>query len=297
MGSIFKRNNVDLHSYEAGNMMHPKLGFMQGRLTPMRKGVIQEFPTQNWQQEFLLASQNDINLIEWTIDREKIYKNPLMTEQGQLKILKLKQKTNMTINSLTADCCMQVPFWKITDAETRSDEIQIFKDLLLASSKMGIKIIVLPLVDNGSIENEENKIILRSIFEEVTDLLDKNNMKIACELDLAPGDVSNLLEYFSMEQIGVNYDIGNSAALGYSIYDEWEAYGHYIMNIHIKDRKFNGPTVRLGKGAANFSILRDCYKAHKYKGNWILQTARSSSCEDMAELLLNYKFTKSHLLC
>ena len=37
--------------------MNPKLGFMQGRLTPMNNGIIQEFPKANWEREFVEASQ------------------------------------------------------------------------------------------------------------------------------------------------------------------------------------------------------------------------------------------------
>lgn len=276
--------------------MNSKLGFMQGRLTPMNRGVIQEFPKTNWKQEFFQASQHSISLIEWTIDRDKIYENPLMTKQGRLTIAELKQRTNIRIESLTADCCMQIPFWKLRNPVERAVEVEIFRELINCCSKVGIEIIVLPLVDNGAIENKENKIILKSTFQELKDLLDNKNVKIACEIDLGPDDAFDLLEYFSMNQIGINYDIGNSAALGFSAYDEWKAYGKHILNIHIKDRYSRGATVRLGQGAANFFVVRDCHKAHGYQGNWILQTARSVSDSDLSELLINYTFAETHLL-
>ena len=36
--------------------------------------------------------------------------------------------------------------------------------------------------------------------------------------------------------IKVNYDSGNSASLGYSVTEEFAAYGNRIGSIHIKDR-------------------------------------------------------------
>ena len=34
----------------------------------------------------------------------------------------------------------------------------------------------------------------------------------------------------------VNYDTGNSAALGYDPDEEFKSYGHKITDLHIKDR-------------------------------------------------------------
>lgn len=276
--------------------MNPKLGFMQGRLTPMNNGIIQEFPKANWEREFVEASQVGIRLLEWTIDRDQIFENPLMTKQGREKILELKNRTNIRIESLTADCCMQVPFWKLKSAADRSAEIEIFRTLIECCSEVGIRTIVLPLVDNGSIQNKENKKILKSTFEELTELLQNKNIKIACETDMGPDEVNGLLNYFSSSEVGINYDLGNSAALGFCAYDEWEAYGKHIINIHIKDRLRGGSTVRLGHGDVNFPMVRECYNDHGYEGNWILQTARSDTEADLSELMINYNFSQSNLL-
>jgi len=46
---------------------------------------------------------------------------------------------------------------------------------------------------------------------------------------------------------GINYDVANSASLGFEIDSEFKNYGKYIYNIHIKDRLKNGKSVRLGE--------------------------------------------------
>ena len=38
------------------------------------------------------------------------------------------------------------------------------------------------------------------------------------------------------ETVGINYDIGNSAALGFDAGQEIDAYGGRIRNVHVKDR-------------------------------------------------------------
>ena len=92
---------------------------MQGRLSPIVDGKIQAFPWKNWQKEFQLASENNFKIIEWTIDQEKILENPLMTEDGKSEIKKLSKKFDIKIPSLTGDCFMQSPFWKLYGEEKK----------------------------------------------------------------------------------------------------------------------------------------------------------------------------------
>ena len=88
------------------------VGFMQGRLSPIINGKIQSFPWQNWKNEFLLAKNININLIEWTLDQDNLYENPIMSSKGHELITELKNKYSIIIETLTGDCFMQEPFWK-----------------------------------------------------------------------------------------------------------------------------------------------------------------------------------------
>ena len=47
--------------------------------------------------------------------------------------------------------------------------------------------------------------------------------------------------------------------------------------MHIKDRVFNGTTVPLGDGDTDFNSVFKSLKDIEYKGNFILQTARSDN--------------------
>ena len=38
-----------------------ELGIVQGRLTPTEKGKLQNFPNENWREEFLMASNLNLN--------------------------------------------------------------------------------------------------------------------------------------------------------------------------------------------------------------------------------------------
>ena len=55
--------------------------------------------------------------------------------------------------------------------------------------------------------------------------------------------------------ISINYDIGNSLALGYDFKEELNLYHNKISEVHIKDRKLNGPSVLIGTGLAKLKKL------------------------------------------
>ena len=57
------------------------IGFMQGRLCNPIDGCIQAFPWQDWKLEFPLAESIAISAMEWTLDYDQLYDNPLMTEE------------------------------------------------------------------------------------------------------------------------------------------------------------------------------------------------------------------------
>ena len=58
---------------------------MQGRLSPILDNKIQAFPEKYWQKEFLKIKKTGLNLIEWTLDYEKLNKNPLLSVIGKKK--------------------------------------------------------------------------------------------------------------------------------------------------------------------------------------------------------------------
>ena len=46
--------------------------------------------------------------------------------------------------------------------------------------------------------------------------------------------------------------ISEIAHLGYKVKEEFKQYKNRIINIHLKDRVYNGSNVRFGKGNADF---------------------------------------------
>ena len=256
--------------------MKYNIGFMQGRLSPMQGKKIQSFPWKNWKNEFQIGRRLNFKIIEWTLDFKKLYSNPLMTDDGQKKIKSLCSKYSFKILSLTGDCFMQRPFWKINSVK-RVQLQRYFLNIINASGKIGIKFIILPLVDNGKIENQKQEMILINFLRKIYSVLRLNRIKILFEADFKPNTYLKFMKKFNRKFFGINYDTGNSASYGFNPNEEISLYGKYIDNVHIKDRIYNGNTVPLGEGNTDFLTIFKKLNKIRYKGNFILQGARSKN--------------------
>jgi L-ribulose-5-phosphate 3-epimerase len=267
--------------------MTRQIGFMQGRLCEPIGGKIQAFPWRDWENEFPTATAIDLHLMEWTLDQERLSENPLMTAAGQAKIRTLCQQHNLGIPSLTGDCFMQAPFWKI-DGKTRTDLQSDFLAIGRACAAVGIRMIVVPLVDNGRLEKVEQENVLIEFLLAQQSFLSRNNLQVIFECDFTPVEMARFIARLPAEWFGINYDIGNSAALGFNPTEEFAAYGARVVNVHIKDRVLGGATVPLKTGSADFDAVFAALAQLNYRGNFILQTARAAD-GNHSEVLRSYR--------
>ena len=132
------------------------LGIMQGRLLPKYKGNFQAHPVGYWQDEFKIASELGFDGIEFILDYHKAKLNPLFTDQGINKILSEIKNNNIQVRSVCADYFMVSPLFE-EEPERKNKNIKTLKKLFLASKKIGITDIVVPLVDNSSILHNKRK--------------------------------------------------------------------------------------------------------------------------------------------
>ncbi len=264
-----------------------RIGFMQGRLSALVDGKIQAFPWTEWRDEFPRAKALGLTRMEWTIDQDRLRENPLTTEAGQNEIATLARENGLRIPSLTGDCFMQAPFWKV-DAVVHDALVADLDLLIAACGRIGIEFVVIPLVDNGKIERESESDTLKRVLLARREALATRNVKIVFESDLPPRDLARFMGAFPADVFGINYDSGNSASLGYDGAEEIEAYARRILNVHIKDRIRGGTTVPLGTGAADLAKTIRLIERSGYKGQYILQTARATD-GDHAGALAKYR--------
>jgi len=273
--------------------MMEKIGFMQGRLSPMIGGKIQSFPWDSWRDEIVAAKSIGVSIMEWTLDQDRLYENPIMTSSGQREIISLCSKYDFSIPSLTGDCFMQAPFWKATDSGYCEKLKADFKAIIESCSNIGVKFVVVPLVDGGSLDDLQQENILIEFLLQQEKKLKELGVRIIFESDFAPIELNRFISKLDSDVFGINYDIGNSASLGLNPSEEFKLIGDRILNVHVKDRVLNGTTVPLGQGNADFKSVYSLLKSHSYEANYILQTARATDDQHLGVLLEYKKFVQN----
>jgi hypothetical protein len=109
---------------------------MQGRLSPVINGRIQQFPTTNWKMEIELASKYKFTKMEWTIDSETLNDNPLLTSNGQNSIIEICKYNNVSIPSITCDYFMENPLWKADASQTLEFMFKIFEGMVAIGTNL-----------------------------------------------------------------------------------------------------------------------------------------------------------------
>jgi hexulose-6-phosphate isomerase len=263
-----------------------EIGIMQGRLSPRINGKIQAYPANTWQKEFEIAQEIGYAAIEWIVEKP-VETNALMTDSGKAEIKKVIALTGVRIDFVCADIFMQQPLVRMTE-EIKFQNKEYLLEILKNAKEVGAVGVEIPFVDNSSIKNETEKQEFIDAMQDAFKLAKDMDIKISLETDLPPSDFQELLDNINLDYVQANYDIGNSASLGFDPKEELEAYGLKILNVHVKDRKLGSTTVPLGTGNANINYVFQKLQEIGYNGGLTMQAARGENDIETAKEQLKY---------
>ncbi len=270
-----------------------QIGIMQGRLTEPKGRGIQFFPFDNWKEEFVTARELRLDEIEFIFDYENYEGNPLWKDKGR-KVKEVVNETGVCINSVCFDYFMRRPFFKFDGTkreEVLEENKRIIEHILCNMKQTGARLLEIPLVDDSSLKSEREAEVFRDFLLQIL----KNapgDIKFGLETDLPPKEFKEYLDSFGQARIGANYDSGNSSGIGYRPYEEVTTLKDYIFNVHIKDRLYQGTTVALGTGSADFKELFRGLKEIGYAGSFILQAARGEEGRESDTICQQSQFVK-----
>jgi hexulose-6-phosphate isomerase len=270
------------------------IGIMQGRLSPPRKGRIQSFPVETWEEEFPRARTAGLDCMEWIYEKETEDENPLSTEAGITRIRELADAWSIGIHSVCADYYMTD---RLIDTRGRVSR-RNFRHLALLTGqarRLGAGYIVLPFVDASSLLEGRRRSGLPDLLGMVLPEAERSGIGIHLETDLPPETFRGVLEEINHPLLRVNYDIGNSAALGHDPAQELPLLGEYIGSVHVKDRLRGGGSVPLGTGAADFPLCFRLLAEAGYRGSYILQAAREPGTDEVELAARNRRFVLANL--
>lgn len=245
----------------------PRLGIMQGRLSPMRDGRIQSFPEETWRGEFVLARDCGFAIMEWVLDSES---NPLLSAGGRDEIARLEKETGVEVSAVCCDYFMEHPLQGEDSAPSR----RMLGRVIEAAGDAGIRLVELPLIGRAGLAEAAAADRMLSALDEACPLADGRGVRLVLETDLPPPRLAAFLHRAGPGRVGVNYDSGNSAYWGFDPREEMALYGSRIENVHIKDCTRADYSVPLGRGEVDFDLTFDLLHRCGYRGDFILQAAR-----------------------
>ena len=267
--------------------MKNKIGVVQGRLLPKYQGRYQAFPIGMWQDEFKVAKECGLDLIEFILDFNDADKNPLLKPGGVDEIVNISRDTGVSVKTICADYFMEAPLHS-NDNKVVEESLKVLEKLLEAAKVLKVTDIVIPCVDQSSLKTKEAVDEFVKQVAKIIPIIEKENINLSLETDLAPKPFIELLNKLNSKNISVNYDIGNSAALGFDSDKELELYGDRITDIHIKDRALGGGPVILGEGNADFVKFFRKLKEFDYQGPFIMQAYRDDEGVEIFKSQLNW---------
>lgn len=268
-----------------------RIAVMQGRLLPQTEGRFQSFPLGSWAAEFPLAAQAGLDCIEWIYDEFGASGNPIETDAGLDSMLALGAEHHIAVVSVCADYFMDRPLLRSTPSDLEERLVRL-DWLLERCRRLGVERVVLPFVDASAITSGDELRQASEILARVAGGAGLLGVEIHLETSLAPGPFSELLASLPPDVVKVNYDIGNSASLGYDPREEFGAYGERVGSVHIKDRVKGGGTVPLGEGSADFESVFHALRGLAYRGDFVLQIARGAPGDELAWITTNRRLVE-----
>ena len=268
------------------------VGIMQGRLLPPFKGRFQTFPAEGWQLEFPLARQAGLHCIEWIFEEPGQEQNPLATDSGITEMKKLSLEHGVLVRSVCADYYMTQRLIS-SDGDLNEKVVDHFLCLAEQIKKLDVCYAVLPFVDSSSLTSKAERNGLLVFLEKIIPTLERINLEVHLETDFPPKVFSEIINRVNHPLVRVNFDIGNSASLGFDPSEELELLAPRLGSVHVKDRMLGGSTVPLGTGNADFLT---CFKLILESGfdRWfILQATRSDDISEVQLAEQNRRFVEN----
>lgn len=269
-----------------------KISLMQGRLLPPFEGRFQAYPAEGWQNEFYEGAKLGLYSIEWIYEKPYEAENALSTDLGVSLLKKVIKDTGVLVKSICADYYMTEHL--IKNGSLVSENWQHLEWLCKQAKKLDVTYIVIPFVDSSSLTDYDIDALVRALK---CFLENKKNLEIEIHLetDLNPQRFLHIFKEARHLLLKMNYDIGNSASLGYDPDIEFDVLGKYLGSVHIKDRLLKGKTVSLGTGNADFDKCFKWFRKLNFNGWYVLQAARGEIGKEVQNVSSQIDFTSRYL--
>ncbi|MEO5334928.1 MAG: sugar phosphate isomerase/epimerase [Magnetococcus sp. YQC-5] len=219
--------------------------------------------------------------------------NPLGSDTGSAEMMRLTEKTGVSVRSVCADYYMVSRL--VADGAPVVESVKHLQWLIERAALLKIRYMVLPFVDQSSLRSIQDRAALHMVLRDLLPLVQAMDVELHLETDLNPTDFSQFLAQHNHPYLRANYDIGNSASLGFDPEEELMLLGPWLGSVHVKDRVLGGGTVPLGSGSADFPTSFTGIQKAGFNRWYILQAARGQDGDEVALARKNRQFVENQL--
>ena len=270
------------------------IAVMQGRLLPPYEGRFQAFPAKKWRDEFEKANNANLACIEWIYEKPNEHLNPISSENGIKELRQIINTSGIGIRSICADYYME-EFLIDDNGIIRSKAVDHLLWLIGQAAKLSIIYIVLPFVDASSLSTSAQQQGLVSLMQALGPKAAEIGLELHLETDFNPSQFRGILESINHPSVQINFDMGNSASLGYDPTEELTALSPFLGSVHVKDRMLGGSTVALGQGNVDFPTCFNLIRKAGFSRHFVLQVARGEDGHEIEHAINNRKFVEQQL--
>ena len=263
---------------------------MQGRIYPQSLERLQLFPKHEWEKELVIANSIGFKNLELLFDKDLYCKKLLDNRVIQKKLIKNQNFNNQfSVKSINIDYFSSIK----TFDRINLNFLDTLDEIIALIEGTSIKTLVIPYCDENRLNDLDDLHEVLEIYKEfnIDELMIKNNLFLSLELGLSAKQIKDGFDAFSFKNIGICYDLGNAAGLGFKPEKEILILNDLINHIHIKDKPFNGANVMLGNGDVNFKECMNSLKKINFNGCLILETIyKNNPCKEAEK---NFHFIKN----
>lgn len=266
--------------------MNPKIGIMQGRLSPRPRDRLQAFPEATWQKEFETARALGFSAIEWIVEAPGVERNPLLSAAGRSEIRQRISETGVLVRSVCADYFMVRRLAGDGSGATRENRAML-STLIDAAREVGAERILIPLLETSRLDTPELEEEVVESLASCADQAGACGVTLGLEMEVPGSAYRAVIDAVGHPSVRAYYDVGNSTAQGFDVATDVEPLLDVLHAVHIKDRRRAGSSVFLGSGDCNFIGFFRVLAGSGFAGDLLLQHYFDTDPEGAARAALS----------
>lgn len=250
-----------------GHPWSDRIGIMQGRLIESATGALDCPPGLRWREELPLAAHCALGHVELVAEKTPNPDNPVWSAGGRQELLALAASSGVRLPSLCVNESVVTAFDDVDRAAA------LARRLNPLVSELSLNVVVVPLLEASDLNTVDSACAARAVGVLAESLADRG-VRVALEVGVSADEALEFLASVPGPPVGLCYDTGNAAALGFDARAELELLSDRVWHLHAKDKDAAGNNVRFGTGLVQFDEVFAVLNDQAFEGLVTMEATR-----------------------